>query len=354
MLYLLTGKPGSGKTLHMISMLMKRKDLQGRPLYIDGIPDVDPVKIPHEKLPENCSGENWHEWLPTNAILVVDECQRYWRQRPNGSKVPEAVQAIETHRHRGVDLFFITQHPRLIDTNIKSFVENHKHFDKTQLGTRRMWEWQRCGNPDSKQDIADAMAKPYRLDKAAYGAYKSAELHTKIKVNRSHWVWLFPLIVVGTIGMTFYAYVKNRQILFDDPKQQAQAATAAVAPVGGAGGEAQAAPPDTQAGQYGSAPSESQSIKALQASDFAPSLDGQPWTAPVYAPHNTNIQTMPYPVACVKNADRCTCYTDQATPIRGMDKGLCLDFVENGIYNPYLTQSNPTAAPAAVADSKGS
>ena len=115
MLYLITGKPGSGKTLHMISMLMHKKDLQGRPLYIDGIPDVDPVKIPYEMLPENCTGENWQEWLPTNAILVVDECQRYWRTRPNGSKVPEAVQALETHRHRGVDLFFITQHPRLID-----------------------------------------------------------------------------------------------------------------------------------------------------------------------------------------------------------------------------------------------
>ena len=106
MLYLITGKPGSGKTLHMISILLKRKDLRGRPLYIDGIPDVDPEKIPHEALPEGCTGENWDEWLPTNAILVIDECQRYWRQRPNGSKVPKAIQEMETHRHRGVDLFF--------------------------------------------------------------------------------------------------------------------------------------------------------------------------------------------------------------------------------------------------------
>ena len=55
MLYLITGKPGSGKTLHMMSMLLKRKDLRDRPLYIDGIPDVDPEKIPHEALPEGCT-----------------------------------------------------------------------------------------------------------------------------------------------------------------------------------------------------------------------------------------------------------------------------------------------------------
>ncbi|WP_225748025.1 hypothetical protein [Eikenella sp. Marseille-P7795] len=53
---------------------------------------------------------------------------------------------------------------------------------------------------------------------------------------------------------------------------------------------------------------------------------------------------MPYPVACVKSGAACTCYTDQATPIRGMDKGLCIDFAENGIYNPYRTAAQSAAA----------
>ena len=73
-------------------------------------------------------------------------------------------------------------------------------------------------------------------------------------------------------------------------------------------------------------------------------MDGKPWTAPAYAPQNTAISTMPYPVACVKSGDSCTCYTDQATPIRGMDKGLCIDFAENGIYNPYRTAAQSAAA----------
>lgn len=38
MLYLITGVPGSGKTLKMISDLMTRDDLKNRPLYLDGIP----------------------------------------------------------------------------------------------------------------------------------------------------------------------------------------------------------------------------------------------------------------------------------------------------------------------------
>ena len=77
-----------------------------------------------------------------------------------------------------------------------------------------------------------------------------------------------------------------------------------------------AASEPTQQGQY--SPNQTQpaerngvDVKVLKASDFIPSLDGKPWTAPVYAPYNTNIQTMPYPVGCVKN----------------------------GIYNPYYNSS---------------
>ena len=90
-------------------------------------------------------------------------------------------------------------------------------------------------------------------------------------------------------------------------------------------------------------------VLAVSAEDFEPRIDGQPHTAPIYDAHNTQIQTMPYPVACVKNADKCTCYTEQATPISGFDKGQCLDFVKNGIYNPYKRQTAENAAPAVQA-----
>ncbi|MFD1245372.1 zonular occludens toxin domain-containing protein [Paralysiella testudinis] len=337
-------------------MLKNRKDLQGRPLYIDGIPEVDPDKIPHEPLPEGCNGGNWHEWLPTNAIIVIDECQRYWRQRSNGSTVPPAVQAMETHRHKGVDIFLLTQHPRLIDINVKSFVENHVHLSKSQLGNRRSWEWQKCGNPDNKGDVRDALVKPYTLDKNVYGLYKSAELHTKIKTGRSMWVYLFPIALLAAIGLGTWAFLTLKNQLSPQTMQQV-AAQAASEPAAGKG-EADAAP-QTDAGHYPQPQQQQpdpQEAKTLKAEDFQPALDGKPWTAPVYAPHNTSIQTMPFPVGCIKSGNKCTCYTDQATPIRGMDKGLCLDFAENGIYNPYkqpqqAVQTTANTAPAPAPES---
>lgn len=45
MLYLYTGVPGAGKTLYAVSNLVKRKDFKDRPIFVDGIKDLDHDKI---------------------------------------------------------------------------------------------------------------------------------------------------------------------------------------------------------------------------------------------------------------------------------------------------------------------
>ena len=65
---------------------------------------------------------------------------------------------------------------------------------------------------------------------------------------------------------------------------------------------------------------------------------------------------MPYPVACVKSENRCTCYTEQATPLKEIPKSQCLDYVENGIYNPYKESNRlttETTTPKAEATQGG-
>ena len=104
-LSLITGVPGSGKTAWMVSQLMSRPDLQGRPLYVCGIPDL---KIPHEDITQD-EARNWPEWAPTGALIVIDECQKVFRPRKSGSDVPAYVSELETHRHRGLDFFLLTQ-----------------------------------------------------------------------------------------------------------------------------------------------------------------------------------------------------------------------------------------------------
>ncbi|WP_373795835.1 zonular occludens toxin domain-containing protein [Neisseria dentiae] len=344
MIYLFTGVPGAGKTLQVVSMLAKSKDFKNRPLYVDGIKGL---KIPHEKVPEGETIQTWPDWAPTGAVIVVDECQRIFRPRPSGSKVPEYVSELETHRHRGLDFLLITQNPRLIDVHLRSLIEHHTHFSKTNLGFRRKLEWSTGGakDPESRTNIREALVSVYRLDKSCYGLYESSEEHTNIKTAKSKLLYILPF----SFGLLGYGIWQGYQLM-DKMQQPPEAAAVAekAAP-------AQSAAPvvQNQSGQYpplaASAPQPEQPQKPhISADDYKPAIDGQPWTAPLYNSQNKAIKTMPYPVACVKSANKCTCYTDQATPIKGMDKDVCIDYVENGIYNPYKDRQTAINTVSAV------
>ncbi|WP_373700682.1 zonular occludens toxin family protein [Neisseria dentiae] len=338
MLYLITGVPGSGKTLKMISDLMNRQDLKNRPLYLDGIPEVNGQLIPNLPIPEGETMHTWHKWAPTGAILVIDECQRVFRPRPSGSKVPDYVAELETHRHKGIDIFLLTQHPRLIDSNVRALIGHHCHIAKTNLGVRRMLEWERCADPTLTKDVQSAVKSVYTLDKKAFGVYKSAEEHTKIRTKLSRVVYIFPIVLFVLIAASWYVYsswnsrIDEMKVGQEKPKIEHKGLipdSSSAATVG----HVQTV---NSQGQYPPKPASAPDPKPhISEADYKPAIDGQPWTAPLYNGQNKAVKTMPYPVACIKSQNKCTCYTDQATPIKGMDKDTCIDYALNGIYNPY-------------------
>lgn len=350
MLTLITGLPGSGKTLKLMSDLKNRKDLQGRPLYIDGVPGVNRDVIPYLDIPEGESMQTWYKWAPTGAILVIDECQRVFRPRPSGSKVPEYVSELETHRHRGLDFFLLTQHPRLIDSNLRSLIGHHTHISKTTLGIRRKIEWQRCANPEARNDIKEGLASVYKLDKSAFGIYKSAEEHTVIKTKRSKVLFLLPVAILAVAGGIWktWDYIKS----LEKPASE-YASSATDKPVQPASGLAPntASMVASASGVYPTVSPPKQPEKPhLSEADYKPAIEGKPWTAPMYDGMNKAVVRMPYPAGCIKTEKRCTCYTDQATPLPDIPKKQCLDYVKNGIYNPYKQRQQDTvqSAPAAV------
>ncbi|MFD1243558.1 zonular occludens toxin domain-containing protein [Paralysiella testudinis] len=338
MISLLTGLPGIGKTSFMVWQLMTRKDLKNRPLYVKGITDL---QIPHLTIPEGHGIEDMHFWLPKGAILVIDEAQHYFRGRPSGAAVPNYVRWLEEHRHRGVDIFVLTQHPRLIDIHLRSLIGEHRNISKTMLaGLLRQTYWQGCRNPESRADVSDGKNSVFFRKSKAFGLYKSSAQHTKIKGQSSLWVYSLPVLLMAT---AYGAYYVNAR--YDAMKQPERA----IKPESQSQPQNENQPQQPAPGSYpmASQPQQEQPDNNLKPEEWRPSIDGKPWTAPIYNAHNRNIQTMPYPVGCVQNGNRCTCYTDQGTPIQGMDKGLCIDFVENGIYNPY---KQPQQAVAAAVD----
>lgn len=195
MITLITGNPGAGKTLYCISNLLR--DLVGSVVKGTDPSTGQPVEVPrtiyanipgllleHELIDGSDTGglANWHEWAKPGSVIVYDEVQREWKPRANGSKVPKQIEMLETHRHMGVDFIILTQHPGLIDANVRALVGRHLHVRRFGgIGAAIVYEWDHCSR---SLLYAKALAKKtFRYDKDVFKLYKSAELHTKPKTT---------------------------------------------------------------------------------------------------------------------------------------------------------------------------
>lgn len=352
MLYLYTGVPGAGKTLYAVSNLVKRKDFKDRPIFVDGIKDLDHDKINYFDIPEGESIQTWPKWAPPGAIIVVDECQRIFRPRPSGSKVPDYVAKLETHRHRGLDFILITQHPRLIDVHLRGLIEHHTHLGKTNLGLRRKLEWTTGGakDPESRANIREALISVYRLDKSVYGLYKSAEVHTKIRTKKSKLLMLFPLALC-LVGYGVWSFTGFWGKFSGQEEQAKTASTTQTAQAQTQPSAVSASEPVTN-GQYPKAETKPEEPKKLHLSeeDYQPRIAERPETAPIYDGMNKAVKVMPWPAACIKAENRCTCYTDQGTKIKDIGKQTCLNYVKDGLpFNPYKAKTAENAKPMQTA-----
>lgn len=222
MIYLITGVPGSGKSLYAVSKLLQqllrekvKKEDGGeieRRLCIDGIPNL---LLPHELMaarpevgfgttakegdkPLQAEGDglwNWWKWCKPGDVLVCDEVQRHWRPRGLGTKPPEEIAKLETHRHYGVDFVLITQNAMLLDQNVRRLVGRHLHV-RRMFGTASalVYDWDGCQTDTHRTQ--GATRSVFRYSKAAYKLYKSSELHTK-QHQKIPLFLAFPLVVLA-------------------------------------------------------------------------------------------------------------------------------------------------------------
>ena len=134
MITLITGSPGSGKTLYCVDKLL-------RPLIgttVDSTNDegetttynrtvftnIPRLLLDHELIDKEWL-ENIHVNKVTGCVVVFDEVQRVWPNRPSMSKKPAAVEYLETHRHDGIDIIIMTQNPLLLDPAVRALVGRH-------------------------------------------------------------------------------------------------------------------------------------------------------------------------------------------------------------------------------------
>lgn len=318
MLYLVTGTPGSGKSLMVIDWLKEETE---RPIFYDGI---EGLNLPWTQLSDV---ESWPELVPDNAIVVIDEVQRYFGTRDPKKPVPSAVAALETHRHRGLDVYFITQHPSMLDHHARRLVGDYRHLNRP-FGAKHSRVQRDNHVFDAAKPPESVVNERFYFPKKTFRLYKSAEVHThKLRLPKK--LLLIPVLLSAVLGFSYLGF-------------------SALADM-----EAAASGRTMQASELVS--SEQLNLERIRpgANDAQPVLAGVrfndpsqrrariqtlPWTAPIYD------QSLPRPAArdvprlsaCVVFEGECRCFTQQATGFDTSEE-VCRNFVENGSYMPFKT-----------------
>lgn len=319
-LNLITGVPGSGKSLYTVAEVIAKLpadrtiysnvnglNIPGREvLTLEGFEHEAWAAMPAAERATKRALNNWHEWAGANAVLVYDEAQRVWRSRSTGSKVPPEVAALETIRHGGVELWIITQHPNLIDANVRRLIGRHIHVRRIWgLSRSILYEWDHCSDPGR---VSNAIKRQWGYPKKAYAWYKSAEVHNKAGGRIPVAFWLLALAVVAVPAAIYYAST--------GVVQQMDVSTKVAALTGSPAASAPGAPPVGPA----------QSVQAAAVAVAEP----EPPTA----------------AGCIKLGPRCECY-DTTGRVMDVTPLQCVSSVERGgILVPYDFQAKAMPAPS--------
>lgn len=234
MLTLITGTPGAAKTLYAVAEIASA--VPGSTVEKDRVPiprrlfsNIKDLRLDHTHI-DGDDLNKWHTWAKPGDVIVFDEVQEVWRPRGLGIKVPDCIAALETHRHMGVDIILITQHPMLVDPNIRRLVNQHLHLRRLPFSSSWLYEWDHCANPGQVRTCIQS--KVWFHKKSAYDLYKSAQLHTKpvTRIPRVAFVGLAALAGLLYIGPVAYSRVTSSLGAGEAPSKPQQVAAAPFVP----------------------------------------------------------------------------------------------------------------------------
>lgn len=203
---ILTGLPREGKTLFAVLTIRDAMKLGNRNVYsnitdlkIDGVL-VAPV--------------DWND-VPDGSLVVYDEAQEvedefgfkpYAATGKSGFENDPRLKNLSLHGKRGIDLYFITQHPTFIHHQIRKLCKTHKHFVRT-MGLNRStiytFHGTCCTSPDDRKERHIAEKKSWSFPSELFGLYKSADVHN-VKVLIPAKVYFTAFIIIALIAGALY------------------------------------------------------------------------------------------------------------------------------------------------------
>ena len=319
MLSIVTGLPGAGKTLYLLSKIIPGR-FRGRSIYVYGIPGIDHDYFGTQDLDKP---EKWYD-LDEGSVIIIDEAQKIFPLRQAGSKVPPKCSEFETHRHRGMDIVLLTQDATTLDVHIRKLAGQHIHVVRLFGGlSANIYEY-----PNYEQKPTDRNTRrtavstsTWRYDKKVFDHYKSADLHT-VKRKIPLKLIVLPLLAIGVIAAIWFALSSMFRL------------------VAGSDGEPGMIDSMTAAGSNLVTGEVSPGDQVGYLESMKPRIEGMPWTAPIFD-QAFKVQSFPIPHCIIHSQSEtlpggiCICYSQQITKL-DVSKDVCVQIALEGWFNPAL------------------
>ena len=289
MITLITAVPGSGKTLLAVGLILKY-NTEGRQVF-HNISGLQSDKFPRPELLHDAPAD-WRD-TPHGSVVVYDECQQphlYPATAQRGTVSDERLTAMETHRHSGHDLIFITQAPTFLHHHARKLVGQHIHLYRgggSKVVAR--YEWSHvCDSPNDRREQERADFQTFHFNKSHFELYQSATIHThKFKIPKK---LIFILIfIVGLLSAV--VYLASGTFLTTGTFHQ---------------------PPSSPAPD----------LVAQAVAHTAPAAPSQLYYSWSDAPRAVSV------AGCISNKTRCQCYDDDGKTL-DMSHAQCLSVVQN-------------------------
>lgn len=317
---LVTGLPGHGKTLWTLAKLKPLAESEKRPVFHNDIPGLSIEGWQVQ------AADEWHD-LPASSYMLIDEAQKVFPIRPRSAPVPKHVSELETHRHKGLDLYLVTQHPQLVDTHVRKLVDRHFHIVR-KFGTKMATIYEFPSGvqdaPEKNKQRNGVVRHEWRYPKQVFEWYRSAEVHT-VKARLPMKFWLFLAVLVLAPVLMYLAY---RQVFVHQVKGDAVAAASA-----SPGASAASAP-----GRVAPAMADSRAA-AMYLDAMRPRIPGLAFTAPAYDGLTKPVEA-PYPSVCAYSRDfPCRCWSQRGFSLQ-VPQNLCEQLAREPM-DPYWLRRGP-------------
>lgn len=342
MLTIVTGTPGSGKTLWAISEVLRLQKDSGRPVYYYNIKGIT-----HDDWHAIDDPERWAD-TPQGALILMDETWEYFESNASNPRapVPDALKPLATHRHDGHDVFLVTQHSTQIHTFVRKMAGRHVHLVR-RFGVNGATRFEWPESVDEKDGLARSRADKslWKYPKDLFGTYTSTVLDTVER--RLPWkrfaaifsiIALIPLAIMlalNTLGEDEKPTIQETDDMIRQEFQRGFASLSAALTI--------------------------QNRRDLyEPETWQPEIEGVPYSAKFY---DELITPADYPriTGCMRHTwsdgtDTCTC-TDQQGNIVDVPYFQCREHVRKGIFDFSRVEKQPvnntSTAPAATGRAGG-